>query len=126
MPGAVSNGGNTSTLDFTTFKHCINAELVDTKLHRNGINPANLAALPDVPVATEEDLDKAVAAARVAFKSWSKVSWEDRKKTLLAFIDALEAEQEGFTKLLTTEQGKPVSCCCSSRDKLIHCQCQMC
>ncbi|KAG4437808.1 hypothetical protein IFR05_006695 [Cadophora sp. M221] len=107
MPSAVSNGGDTSTLDFTTFKHCINAELVDTKIHRNGINPANLAALPDVPVATEEDLDKAVAAARVAFKSWSKVSWEDRKKTLLAFIDALEAGQDEFIKLLTIEQGKP-------------------
>src|SRR4051812_18412436 len=101
MPSAVSNGGDTSTLDFTTFKNCINAELVDTKLHRNGINPSNLAALPDVPIATEEDLDKAVTAARAAFKSWSKVSWEDRKKVLLAFIDALEAAQDEFVKLLT-------------------------
>ncbi|CZT09635.1 related to aldehyde dehydrogenase (NAD+), mitochondrial [Rhynchosporium graminicola] len=94
-------------MDFTTFKHCVNGELVDTKQHRHGINPANLKNLPDVPVATEEDLDTAVAAARVAFESWSKVSWELRKKTLLEFIDALEAKKDEFTKLLTTEQGKP-------------------
>ena len=35
--------------------------------------------------------------------------WEERKKALLAFNDALEEEKDGFVKLLTTEQGKPVS-----------------
>lgn len=109
MPSAVSNGGNTTTLDFTTFKHCVNAELIDTKLHRHGINPSNLEALSEVPIATEDDLDKAVTAARGAYKSWSKVSWEERQKSLLAYIDALEASKDAFVKLLTTEQGKPVS-----------------
>ncbi|KAL2061299.1 hypothetical protein VTL71DRAFT_7572 [Oculimacula yallundae] len=98
---------NSAPIDFTTFMHCINGELVDTKYHGHGINPANLQSLPDVPIATEEDLGKAVAAARTAFKRWSKVPWEDRKKRLLRFIDALEVSKDGFTKLLTTEQGKP-------------------
>ena len=98
-----------STLDFTTFTHCINGTLLTTKTSRHGINPSNLSALPDVPVASEQDLDAAVTAARAAFKTWSKVPWEERKKALLAFNDALEEEKDGFVKLLTTEQGKPVS-----------------
>ncbi len=109
MPSTVSNGDDARTLDFTTFRHCINAELIDTKIHSHGINPSNLNALPEVPIATEADLDKAVTAARVAYKLWSKVSWEERKKALLAYIDALEATKDEFVKILTTEQGKPVS-----------------
>ncbi|PVH81315.1 aldehyde dehydrogenase [Cadophora sp. DSE1049] len=109
MPSAIppSTSTSPSTLDFTTFNHCIGGSLLDTKTHHHGINPSNLTALPDVPVATEEDLDAAVTAARTAFKSWSKVSWEERKKALLAFIDKLEEEKDGFVRLLTTEQGKP-------------------
>lgn len=98
-----------SALDFTTFTHCINGTFLTTKTSRHGINPSNLSALPDVPVASEQDLDAAVTAARAAFKTWSKVPWEERKKALLAFNDALEEEKDDFVKLLTTEQGKPVS-----------------
>ena len=108
----VSNGTNgahhAQALDFDTFKNVINGKLVDTKSHRQGIKPALSEPHHDVPVATEADLDDAVKAAREAFKSWSKTSSEERKEKLLAYADALEAEKEGFVKLLTTEQGKPV------------------
>ena len=95
-------------LDFTTFKNTINGKLVDTKAHRQGIKPATSEPHVDVPVATEADLDDAVNAARDAFRSWSQTSYEERKAKLLAYADALEVEKEGFVKLLTTEQGKPV------------------
>lgn len=106
---ANTNGATSGTsLDFTTFKNVINGKLVDTKVHRQGIKPATSEPHVDVPVATEADLDDAVNAAREAFKSWSQTSYEERKTKLLAYADALEAEKEGFVKLLTTEQGKPV------------------
>jgi acyl-CoA reductase-like NAD-dependent aldehyde dehydrogenase len=106
---ANTNGATSGTsLDFTTFKNVINGKLVDTKTHRQGIKPASSEPHVDVPVATEADLDDAVNAAREAFKSWSQTSYEERKAKLLAYADALEAEKEGFVKLLTTEQGKPV------------------
>jgi acyl-CoA reductase-like NAD-dependent aldehyde dehydrogenase len=106
---ANTNGATSGTsLDFTTFKNVINGKLVDTKTHRQGIKPATSEPHVDVPVATEADLDDAVNAAREAFKSWSQTSYEERKAKLLAYADALEAEKEGFVKLLTTEQGKPV------------------
>ncbi|KAI9051772.1 hypothetical protein LZ554_004039 [Drepanopeziza brunnea f. sp. 'monogermtubi'] len=99
--------GTIGSFNFTTFNHCIKAEFPDTEHHRWGINPSNLEILPSVPIATLEDLDKAVTAARAAFKLWSKVSWEDRQRALLTFIQAIENEKDGFVKLLTTEQGKP-------------------
>ena len=107
----VTNATNSHAkgLDFTTFKNVINGKLVDTESHRQGIKPATGEPHFDVPVATEADLDNAVNAGREAFKSWSKTTYEERKAKVLAYADALAAEKEGFVRLLTTEQGKPVS-----------------
>lgn len=109
---ATTNGTNgvhqAKGLDFDTFKNVINGGLVDTKSHRQGINPASSEPHVDVPVATEADLDAAIYAAREAFKSWSETTFEERKGKLLAYADALEKEKGNFVKLLTTEQGKPV------------------
>jgi acyl-CoA reductase-like NAD-dependent aldehyde dehydrogenase len=60
-------------------------------------------------VATQKDLDKAVQAARAAFKTWSKTSFEERRVALLAYADAIEANIDGFSKTLTMEQGKPLT-----------------
>lgn len=108
----VTNGAHdvqhAKALGFDTFRNVVNGKLVDTKSHRQGIKPATSEPHVDVPVSTEADLDDAVYAAREAFKSWSQTTLEERKSKVLAYADALEAEKEGFVKLLTTEQGKPV------------------
>jgi succinate-semialdehyde dehydrogenase/glutarate-semialdehyde dehydrogenase len=59
-----------------------------------------------VPVASHADPDKTVTAAQVAFEQWSRYPFEDRRRALFAYSDALNAEREGFTSLLTKEQGK--------------------
>lgn len=87
----------------------INNELTQTSQTRHGINPANSQPNPPVPVSTQEDLDAAVKAARVAFKTWTKTSFEERRKALSAWADAIEANASGFAKTLTMEQGKPLS-----------------
>ncbi len=76
---------------------------------RHSVNPANRQPNPEVPVASKEDLDRAVAAARSAFKFWSKTSFAERRAALHAFSDALAENQEGFTQVLTQEQGKPLT-----------------
>ncbi|CAG8005645.1 unnamed protein product [Penicillium olsonii] len=96
-------------LDFTTFHNVINNELTQTSQTRQGVNPANSQPNPEVPVSTQEDLDTAVKAARAAFKTWSKTSFEERRKALAAWADAIDANAEGFTKTLTMEQGKPLT-----------------
>ena len=93
---------------FSNYLNTIDGELSDTKQHRHGINPATGKANPDVPVATQEDVDAAVAAGLKAFDSWKKTSWAERAKAVTAFSDALEKHAADFAKLLTQEQGKPV------------------
>lgn len=96
-------------LDFTTFKNVINGELREGKSTRHGINPATKKPMPDVPVADQNDLDEAVKAARTAFNSWKNTTYEERAKAVNDFANAFMAEKEGFSKLLTQEQGKPLA-----------------
>lgn len=112
-PSAVNttpiNSKPSSKIDFTTFKNTINNDLIDSSEHHHGINPATKQRLADVPVATKEDLDVAVAAARAASKKWRNTPREERNRCVLAFADIIEANADELAKLLTTEQGKPIS-----------------
>ncbi|KAL8789326.1 MAG: hypothetical protein Q9213_001249 [Squamulea squamosa] len=114
-PSATSNGvpngvnGHTQKLDFETYHNLINNELTKTAKTRHNINPATTEHNAEVPVSGQEDVDKAVAAARTAFKQWSKTSLEERGEKLVAFADAIDNYKDNFAKLLTAEQGKPLA-----------------
>ncbi|CAG8108249.1 unnamed protein product [Penicillium nalgiovense] len=97
------------TLDFSTFRNVINNQLTTTSETRHGINPANTQPNPPVPISTQDDLDKAVKAAEDAFKGWAKTTFEERRKALLAWADAIDANADGFGQTLTMEQGKPLT-----------------
>ncbi|GFF27415.1 probable aldehyde dehydrogenase [Aspergillus udagawae] len=97
------------SLDITTFHNVINNELTTTAQTRHGINPANRQPNPEVPVSTQEDLDRAVDAARRAFRTWSKTSFDERRTALNAFADKIEANKDALARLMTQEQGKPLS-----------------
>lgn len=103
------NGKPDSKIEFQeSFAQIINGKSASTKTTRHGINPATLAPLPEVPVATQSDLDSAVTAAKAAFKTWSKTSYDDRRCAVSKFADAIESLKVEFRDLLITEQGKPV------------------
>ncbi|KAF4954252.1 hypothetical protein FSARC_12189 [Fusarium sarcochroum] len=87
----------------------INGKSAPTDKTRHGINPATLKDKPEVPVATQENLNQAVEAARKAYKTWSKVPWQERKEKLFAWADAVEAQKKDFADLLVSEQGKPIA-----------------
>lgn len=111
--GAQANGQTNGTthqpLDWTTYFNIIDGELTTTSKTRHGINPATGKPNPEVPVATQEDVEKAMLAAKKASKTWAEVPYAERQKAVLAFADALEAEHQAFSSMLTQEQGKPVS-----------------
>lgn len=96
---------------FEGFYNTINGKCTTTEKTRHGINPATAKPNPEVPVSTPKDVDDAVAAAKEAFKTWSKTPYEKRKEAVLAFADGLEKYEQDFGKLLTQEQGKPVLSC---------------
>ncbi|KAJ5806752.1 hypothetical protein N7474_010344 [Penicillium riverlandense] len=86
----------------------INNQFVPTSKTRRSVNPSTGEPLYEVPYATQEDVDAAVKHARTAFKSWSKVPFEERSRLLLAYADVLEAQRSPLEKLLVQEQGKPL------------------
>ncbi|KAL4765313.1 aldehyde dehydrogenase family protein [Aspergillus foveolatus] len=95
-------------LDTTTFHNVINGQLTSTATTRHSLNPATKKENLAVPVSTAKDVDDAVSAAKTAFKSWSRTSYEERRRACLAYADTLEANKEALTALLTQEQGKPL------------------
>jgi acyl-CoA reductase-like NAD-dependent aldehyde dehydrogenase len=75
----------------------------------NVVNPATEAVIGTVPNATEDDVNRAVAAAKEAFKTWRKTSVSDRSELLREASIKLETLKESYATLLTREQGKPYS-----------------
>ena len=72
-------------------------------------DPGSGEVVGDCPVATKADLDRAVDAAREAYKSWSASSDEERKAAVNRIADAIHEHLEELAELLTREQGKPLN-----------------
>src|SRR4029434_9328549 len=61
------------------------------------------------PAAGRDELDRAVAAARRAFPAWRDLSYSDRVECIRSCCDSLKQRQDELARLLTLEQGKPIS-----------------
>jgi aldehyde dehydrogenase (NAD+) len=73
------------------------------------IDPATEEQVSSVPAGAEEDVDRAVAAARKAFASWSVTTPASRAELLSAAADALEARTDEVALLISSEMGTPLS-----------------
>ncbi len=71
------------------------------------INPATEEEIARVPKGGPEDVDRAVAAARRAFDTWSQSTPQDRAKVLYAFADAIEKDAQTLSLLEQQNVGKP-------------------
>jgi acyl-CoA reductase-like NAD-dependent aldehyde dehydrogenase len=87
----------------------IDGERAPTSDHLEIRDPGNGELVGECPVATRADLDRAVDAARQAYKSWSQSSDEERKAAVNAIADTIHANMEELAELLTREQGKPLN-----------------
>jgi aldehyde dehydrogenase (NAD+) len=73
------------------------------------INPANEKRLARVAEATQEDVDKAVKAARVAYdKYWSKMSAADRGKYLFRISRMIQEKARELCIIESMDGGKPI------------------
>ena len=86
----------------------INGEYIQTKKTIPVINPSNEEVIAEVPDASREDLDRAVAAAREAFPAWSSRPTEERAELLMKLADVIEKNKDELTELLMNENGKPL------------------
>jgi acyl-CoA reductase-like NAD-dependent aldehyde dehydrogenase len=91
------------------FKLLINGRLVSGAARLDVINPATEEVLAAAPRADRAQLDAAIAAAKAAFPAWSAKPIRERGALLARLANALEARQDEFARLLTLEQGKPLS-----------------
>ncbi|WP_276311126.1 CoA-acylating methylmalonate-semialdehyde dehydrogenase [Paenibacillus nanensis] len=69
-------------------------------------NPATEEVLAYVPISTREELDEAVAAARTAFRSWSKTPVPRRARVLFKYQQLLVDHWDELARLITLENGK--------------------
>lgn len=72
-------------------------------------DPGNQEMVGECPVATRDELDCAVNAAREAYKTWSRSSDDERKAAVNRIADAVHEHMEELAELLTREQGKPLN-----------------
>ena len=91
----------------TDYKNLIDGEMVDNGEWLEVLNPANEQVVGRVPASGKDELDRAVAAARRAFKTWKKTSHEERQQVVQAIAAAIKENADELFRLLTTEQGKP-------------------
>lgn len=72
------------------------------------INPATEKIIGKVPVGSTKDVDKAVAAAKSAFNTWSKSNIDQRIDLLNALSYAFKERGEELAQTITAEVGTPI------------------
>ncbi|WP_299321291.1 NAD-dependent succinate-semialdehyde dehydrogenase [Parasphingopyxis sp.] len=88
----------------------IDGEWIETGDRRTQdvVNPATGATLAMLPLATADDLDRALAAAELGFREWKMKNADERGVILHKIADLLRERAETIAPILTMEQGKPV------------------
>lgn len=73
------------------------------------INPATGTEIGRVSESSPEEVRGAVAAARVAFETWRKTSFDERAKFIMQARRVILSEMDEIADLISAESGKPVA-----------------
>ena len=73
------------------------------------INPATEKVIGSVALGSKQDVDKAVAAAKMAFDSYSQTLQEERVELLEKIIDCYKARMDDIAATISEEMGAPIS-----------------
>lgn len=72
------------------------------------VNPATQQVIGAVPTGGAIEATQAVDAASASFKSWSKLTAEERYKILMKWHYLIDENKEEIARIMTMEQGKPL------------------
>ena len=88
----------------------INGEWVSpiTERMQDVINPATKQVIGRVALGSAADVENAVAAARVAFETWSQTSVEERLALLERIITLYSERMEEMAQAISSEMGAPI------------------
>jgi len=73
------------------------------------INPANEVSIATISLGTAADVDKAVAAAKKAFESYSETTREQRLAILRKIIEIYQSKTDEMAETISQEMGAPIS-----------------
>jgi aldehyde dehydrogenase (NAD+) len=73
------------------------------------INPATEEPIATIALGTKEDVDRAVAAAKKAFETFSRTTLEERAALLEKIIEAYKARMGEIAETVSKEMGAPMS-----------------
>jgi betaine-aldehyde dehydrogenase len=98
-----------ATTTKTKLQNFIDGELVDAAegATEEVTNPANGEVIAEMPLSTEEDVNRAVAAAKAAFDGWARTTPGERAAAIYKLADLLEEHAEELADLEAADAGKP-------------------
>jgi len=98
-----------ATVTKTKLQNFIDGEFVDAAdgATEEVTNPANGEGIAEMPLSTEEDVNRAVAAAKRAFPGWAATPPGERGAALIKLADLLEEHSEELADLEAADAGKP-------------------
>lgn len=73
------------------------------------IDPSTEQPCTEIMLGTAADVDKAVAAARAAFESWSQTSVQERLDVLGRIMTEYKARMPDLAKAMSQEMGAPMA-----------------
>ncbi len=74
------------------------------------VNPATGKVIAHVPKGTDEDVNRAVAAARKAFdEGWSDTTPRERSERMRKLAEAIEANADELVRIESENVGKPLA-----------------
>src|SRR5262245_48865125 len=98
-----------ATATVTKLKNFINGQFVDPAdgATEAVVNPATGEPIAEAPLSNDEDVNRAVAAAKKAFESWGVTTPRERSEKLLALAEVIEEHGEELAELESADAGKP-------------------
>jgi aldehyde dehydrogenase (NAD+) len=92
-------------------QHYVDGRWIDSEGGRSHavVNPATEEVVSEVVLGTAADVDRAVAAARRAFESFSQTSREERLALIGRMIEAYKARSADIAKAISEEMGAPIT-----------------
>ncbi|MBQ0724118.1 MAG: NAD-dependent succinate-semialdehyde dehydrogenase [Cycloclasticus sp.] len=105
--------------EYTTPALYIDGEWI-TQSDRYGdvLNPATDEVLAKFPFASNEQIDRALAAAQAGFEVWKKTSYDERITIMNAAAAIIRQNAEHTARCMTMEHGKPLA---DSRGEVENC-----
>jgi 1-pyrroline dehydrogenase len=101
----------------SSYKNFVGGEWVDSASGETMevINPSTGETIAEVPRGTQEDVDRAVKAAKKALPEWLETTPGERAEVLLKLADLIDEHTEELAQLESTNVGKPLP---AARDEM--------